>query len=123
MMSDQRNRRIQQILSDETGHITTDHVLVESWLTLNGRLGHAVANRFVDRALTESVLVEVVVRADIDRAQEIARAFKDQQFSFVDRTSFAVMERLGISRVVSLDEDFVVYRFGPRRRRAFEVLR
>lgn len=33
------------------------------------------------------------------------------------------MERLGIERVVALDDDFAVYRYGPRRSRAFEVLR
>ena len=34
-----------------------------------------------------------------------------------------MMERLGISRVISFDDDFVIYRFGPDRRQAFEVLR
>jgi hypothetical protein len=33
------------------------------------------------------------------------------------------MERLGISRVASFDNDFVVYRYGVNRDRAFEVLR
>ena len=50
-------------------------------------------------------------------------AVADQEFSLVDRTSFAVMERLGITRVASFDNQFSVYRFGPRRSRAFEVIR
>ena len=33
------------------------------------------------------------------------------------------MERLGVHRAVAFDDDFAVYRFGPRRERAFEVLR
>jgi len=33
------------------------------------------------------------------------------------------MERLGITRAASLGDDFAVYRFGPRRERAFEVVR
>jgi predicted nucleic acid-binding protein len=41
----------------------------------------------------------------------------------VDRTSFAVMERLGIIRAASFDADFAVYRYGRKRDRAFEVLR
>ena len=49
--------------------------------------------------------------------------FPDQDFSLVDRTSFAVMERLGLERAASFDEDFAVYRWGPGRRRAFDVLR
>jgi predicted nucleic acid-binding protein len=59
----------------------------------------------------------------MDRAWAIGQAFPDQDFSLVDRTSFAVMERLGITRVASFDDHFAVYRFGPRRDRAFEVLR
>ena len=61
--------------------------------------------------------------ADLILADEIAARFSDQTFSIVDRTSFAVMERLGISRVISFDDDFVIYRFGPDKSRAFEVLR
>jgi predicted nucleic acid-binding protein len=41
----------------------------------------------------------------------------------VDRTSFAVMVRTGIERVASFDPDFAAFRYGPRRGRAFEVVR
>ena len=33
------------------------------------------------------------------------------------------MERLGISRAISFDSDFAVFRYGPNLRNAFEVLR
>jgi predicted nucleic acid-binding protein len=41
----------------------------------------------------------------------------------VDRTSFAVVERLGITQVASFDNDFAVYRYGRNRDRAFEIIR
>ena len=41
----------------------------------------------------------------------------------VDCTSFAVTQRRGIERAASLDDDFASFRFGPNRRRAFEVVR
>lgn len=31
------------------------------------------------------------------------------------------MERLGVLRAATFDADFAVYRFGPRRERAFEI--
>ena len=41
-------------------------------------------------------------------------AFSDQRFSLVDRTSFAIMERLAnLHAPSSFDDDFVIYRFGP----------
>jgi predicted nucleic acid-binding protein len=33
------------------------------------------------------------------------------------------MQRLGVHRVATFDDDFAVYRFGRDRRRAFEIVR
>jgi len=61
--------------------------------------------------------------ADLDVAWEIGQEFPDQDFSLVDRTSFAVMRRLGLTRVASFDDHFAIYRYGRARERALEVLR
>jgi predicted nucleic acid-binding protein len=55
---------------------------------------------------------------DLEAAWHIAQAFPDQPFSFVDCTSFAIMERLGILDAFAFDTHFLVYRFGPDRQRA-----
>lgn len=103
--------------------ITTDHVVVETWLLIRSRFNHYYAETFW-RSLRETrVKVEVVTLADLEVAWTIAAHYPDQTFSIVDRTSFAVMERLGISRVISFDNDFIIYRYGAQRDRAFEVLR
>jgi predicted nucleic acid-binding protein len=47
----------------------------------------------------------------------------DHQFSFVDRSSFAVMERLGIRRAAAFDIDFAVYRGGRHGTEALEIVR
>lgn len=59
--------------------------------------------------------------ADLEVAAAIGAVFADQDFWLSDRTSWAVMERLGIHDAVSLDNDFRIYRFGPGHRRAFTV--
>jgi uncharacterized protein len=65
----------------------------------------------------------MVTAADMEEAWAMGERFADQGFSVVDRTSFAMMERLGLTRVASFDRDFAVYRYGRDRNRAFEVLR
>jgi len=67
--------------------------------------------------------LESISKADLQVAWYIGRDFPDQDFSLADRTSFAAMERLGLTRAASFDRDFAVYRYGPRRSRAFEVIR
>jgi uncharacterized protein len=66
--------------------------------------------------------IETVTLADLEIAWDIGVSWRDQDFSIVDRTSFAVMRRLGIDRVASLDAHFAVFRFGPKRRESFHVL-
>lgn len=121
--SDQDHARATAILSDGNRLVTTDHVLVESWRLTRKRLGREVAERFWGILRGGQAVVESVLPGDLDTAWQIGEAFPDQDFSIVDRTSFAVMERLGITSVASFDEHFSIYRFGPRRERAFDVRR
>ena len=103
--------------------VTTDHILVETWTLLNHWLGRRAAERFWEGLRSGVATVENVGAADLDSAWEIGRFYRDQDFSIVDRTSFAVMRRLGIDRAASLDDDFAIFRFGPTRRLAFTVIR
>jgi hypothetical protein len=81
------------------------------------------ADRFWAALRGGAATIEPVGVVDLEAAFAIGAAFPDQDFSIVDRTSFAVMERLGIHRVAAFDDNFAIYRYGPRRDRAFEVLR
>jgi len=77
---------------------------------------------FWDRIRNGAAVVERVTAEDLDLAWEIGDRFVDQQFSIVDRTSFALMQRLGITRAASFDRHFTVYRYGPNRDHVFEVV-
>lgn len=103
--------------------VTSDHVLVETWLLLRHRLGERAAERFWEGLRSGVATIEPVVAADLEVAWEIQDRFSDQGFSIVDCTSFAVMQRLGIRRAATFDDDFAVFRFGKRRERAFEIVR
>jgi predicted nucleic acid-binding protein len=121
--ADAGNARAKAILAGGEPLVTSDHVLVETWTLLRHRLGRRVAERFWEALRGGVATVEAVGPADLEAAWATGVFYRDQDFSIVDRTSFAVMRRLGVERVASFDDDFAIYRFGPNRRRAFTVLR
>jgi uncharacterized protein len=123
VVRDRHNTRAKAILANTREHITTDHVVVETWLLLNSRYHRSAAESFWDRIRRGPAHVEHVTPADMEAAWAMGEVFSDQDFSLVDRTSFAVMERLGLTRAASFDDHFAVYRYGRNRDRAFEVLR
>ncbi len=120
---DANNQRAKRLLAQARSPVTTDHVVVETWLLLNARHSRAAAEAFWERAGSDAVRVEYVTAIDMESAWRAGGIFPDQDFSIVDLTSFAVMERLGILKVASFDHHFAIYRFGRNRDKAFEVLR
>jgi len=121
--SDRQNARAKRILADVAVPVLTDHVLIETWTLLKVRLHRQAAERFWLGVRRGAARLERVLAADLDAAWAVGEAFPDQDFSIVDRTSFAVMERLGLARAASFDAHFAIYRFGRNRDRAFEILR
>ncbi|MBA3875654.1 MAG: hypothetical protein C0498_01735 [Anaerolinea sp.] len=120
-VGDASHGRATRLLSSGESLVTSDHVLVESWLLIRHRLGRSAAERFWAAIRGGAAALEPVGSADLESAWIIGQAFADQDLSIVDRTSFAVMERLGVLRAATFDADFAVYRFGSRRERAFEI--
>jgi predicted nucleic acid-binding protein len=120
---DRLNARAKNILANISAPVLTDHVLVETWRLLHARLHRQAAEQFWLGIRRGAAQLERVLAADLEAAWAIGEAFPDQDFSIVDRTSFAVMERLGLARAASFDDHFAVYRYGRNRDRAFEILR
>jgi predicted nucleic acid-binding protein len=103
--------------------VTSDHVFVETWLLLAHRLGRDAAESWWEAIRGGAASVEPITSADLEAAFAIGEGFPDQSFSIVDRTSFAVMQRLAVFRAATLDEHFAIFRFGRNRLRAFEIVR
>jgi predicted nucleic acid-binding protein len=121
--SDRSNERAKQILGSGEQLVTSDHVLIETWMLIRYRINRAAAERFWSGLRSGAALVEPVCPADLEAAWQVGVSWADQDFSIVDRTSFAVMNRLGIETAASLDEHFAIFRFGPSRRHSFTILR
>jgi predicted nucleic acid-binding protein len=122
-IGDSSHARATEVLGAGDPLVTSDHVLVETWILMRHRLGRDAAERFWSAVRAGAAAIEPVIAADLEVAWGIGQTFMDQDFSIVDRTSFAVMHRLGVTRAASFDDDFAVYRFGARRERAFEIAR
>jgi uncharacterized protein len=120
---DRLNAPAKKILAGIAAPVLTDHVLVETWRLLHARVHRQAAEQFWLGVRRGAAQLEKVLAADLEAAWAIGAAFPDQDFSIVDRTSFAVMERLGLAQVASFDDHFAVYRYGRNRDRAFEILR
>jgi predicted nucleic acid-binding protein len=121
--SDQANSRAKAVLKAGEALVTTDHVLIETWTLLHHRLQPHAAERFWEGLRNGIAVIEPVGLADLEAAWQIGTAWRDQDFSIVDRTSFAVMHRLGVERAASLDDHFAIFRFGPKRRQSFTIVR
>jgi predicted nucleic acid-binding protein len=120
---DVRNEDAKSILSSIPDPLLTDYVLLETWRSTSSKIHRQAADRFWSGIRSGVAQLEKVSHADLEAAWTIGISFPDQAFSIVDRTSFAVMERLQITRVASFDHHFAIYRYGPARNKAFEIVR
>lgn len=119
---DAHNEVARVLLTEHAGAlVTSDLVLAELWTLLNARANHHTANRVVASLAAGVARVECATQTDLQASAAALAAFPDQAFSLTDRTSWALMERLGITDALALDADFRIYRYGPERRRAFIV--
>ena len=105
--------------ASQNGLVTSDLVMAETWALVASHIGRPAAITFWEtlRAARQPILT--IDRSDLEAAWRIAQTFPDQDFSFTDCTSFALLERLGVEDVFAFDAHFLVYRFGSNRQRAF----
>lgn len=98
---------------------TSDAVLLESWTLIRNKLGWQAARRFLEGLRASGIALVFIEPADLEAARRIQDDYADQELSLTDALSFAVMERQGIGSVFSFDKDFLLYRYGPKKQRAF----
>lgn len=87
--------------------ITTDQILAESLTLLRARGEYARAIR-LGRDLLAGGIAQVIQLTpdDLGKAFVIFSTYPDQAWSFVDCTSFVVMQRMDVRDALSLDAHF-----------------
>lgn len=103
-------RTMERLVFNRLRLFTTNAVLFELHGLLLARSQRELALEAVTRIDQSSALTVVRLRRqDEERGWQIIRQYTDKAFSLTDATSFAVMERLGISVAFSLDRHFAQY--------------
>jgi predicted nucleic acid-binding protein len=110
-------RLLQQISRQRYALVTSNFVISEVYTLLLKRLGWERAIRYVEELRAGATQVLGISAEDESRAWEIIRQYQDQDFSYVDATSFAMMERLDIETFFAFDAHFSTFRM--QRGRAF----
>lgn len=93
---------------------TSDYVVSETLTLLRMRpgLGHPVAVGFGEMVQSSHVIRIHAISSDLfQKAWKIFQRYSDKDFSFVDCTSFALMEKRGLKEVLALDDHFTQYGF------------
>lgn len=92
--------------------LTTDYVLDELLTLLRGRGNQRVADEAVAALVQgQTCRVHWIDTADFEAAWQIYSKFDDKQWSFTDCTSYAVMQKLGITEALALDDHFRQFGF------------
>ena len=120
---DRHHPRAIELLAANAPLVTSDLVIVETWLLTNSRIDFAAAERFLRGVIDGSCEIVPIGKDGWRQASAIADRFLDQTFSIVDRTSFAAMERLGITQVVSFYAPYMCPRCGLDEERLIDVAR
>lgn len=104
-----RARAIAELIR-QAGHevLLTNLLVAEGHALILVRLGRELARRWLQGLRWP---IERVTEGDEARAQEIISTYPDKDFSYTDATSFAVMERLGLSLAFAFDRRFEQFEF------------
>lgn len=120
--TDRHHRESADLLEGETGHLFVPILVVaEVAYLLAGRLGADAENRFLAALAAGEFLVEPVRASDWGRILELVTTYRDLDLGTVDASVVATAERLGVTRIATLDRrHFPVVR--PAHVPAFELL-
>jgi predicted nucleic acid-binding protein len=95
-----------QLGHSRTRLLTSNHVLFETYSLILNRLGRRLAHSWLRKF---DIHVERATAQDEERAVQIVLRYRDKDFSLVDASSFALMERLGLRMAVAYDPHFRQY--------------
>jgi hypothetical protein len=92
--------------------VTTNLVVAEVYIILRKALGHAAAITFLETIRSSPRIEKVESTEELEiEAEEILRRYSDQDFSYTDAVSFALMRQRDIDTAFAFDKHFSIADF------------
>ncbi len=96
-----------RLLADYQRLVTTNLVIAETYIILRHELGHSAAMAFLDSVRTSPRIERVLSTPALEQeAEAILRRYADEDFSYTDAVSFALMKARGIKEAFTFDKHF-----------------
>ena len=109
---DRASKLFPSLLSGYRRMVTTNLVIAEAYILMRRMLGHGAALIFLEKIATSPKLSKVYSDRMLEEAAEnILREYTDQDFSYTDAVSFAVMREHRMSKAFAFDRHFVTAGF------------
>ena len=95
------------------GHLsTTNLVIAETYILIRRALGHEAGMTFLENIAASPRVMKIYPNSVLEEtAEDILRKYQDQDFSYTDAVSFAVMKHYEIGKAFSFDQHFVTAGF------------
>jgi len=100
-----------ELLQSKAQLLTSNFVLSETYTLIRFRVGHQAAFEFMKRLDQTGIKALRVSEAIEQTAKAIFVRYDDKDFSFVDCTSFALIDHHRINHAFAFDAHFRQYRF------------
>jgi predicted nucleic acid-binding protein len=92
--------------------ITSNFVIAEVYIIILNELGHYAAVDFLKKLNASPRINKIYSNQEIEsEAENILEKYDDQNFSFTDAVSFAIMKKLNIKKAFSFDKHFITAGF------------
>ncbi len=94
-------------------HLTTTNlVIAETYVLIRRTIGQQAAITFLENIAASPRIVKIYSDSILEEtARDILEKYKDQNFSYTDAVSFALMKQYGIAEAFSFDHHFVTAGF------------
>jgi predicted nucleic acid-binding protein len=102
---DTYHKAVKKVIEQERGVILVPTaILAEVDYLLREFLGVEAELDFLDGIISGSFSLEALTSNDLDRCQELIATYRDLDLGLADLAVIATAERLGISRILTVDE-------------------